>query len=128
MPFPSPTSPTLNDLWYNALNSGGSLNTTAFVLPLFISMQQAVATTENMVFNFALGTSAADTSDFIGTAENVQVAVENPGPQQFSIVLGQPHQTFENVIVTAPFNPSNTKVVTVNDATVTADPAVVLEA
>lgn len=132
MGYPTPTSPTINDLWYNALNPGdargGSLNTTAFVLSYFVSVSETVRPSENVVLNLPGFSYLVDTSDFLGTAENVNITPDPNQNNQFSIVVSDATVTAENRIVTAPFSPASTDNVVVNETVVTADPAVVVEA
>lgn len=128
MPAPSPTSPTLNDLAYNAYNPGGSMNTTAFVPALNIAVADNARISENVVLNLPGISYLINTSDFLNTAENVALSFDPTGPNAFSIATSDATKTSEAITVTAPFNPSTTFNVIVNDAVTTSDVASVVEA
>lgn len=87
MPFPSPTSPTIADLQYNAYDPGGSLRTTAFVPPYFANVSDNITFSENVVLNLPGISYTIDTSDFLNTNENVNVAPDVTGPNQFSLAV-----------------------------------------
>lgn len=136
MPYPTPTSPTLNDLLYNALDPAGALRTVSVVLPLSINLSspvaQSVNTSENVVLNLPGFSYNVDTSDFLGTAENVVITPDPNQSNQFSIKVSDTTVTAESATETAPFLPASTLNVVRSgpqgDTVVTADPAVVVEA
>jgi hypothetical protein len=120
MPAPTPNGPTLNDLLYGGYNQSGYQNVSTLIGALFISVSDLSLTKESQVFD-ADFTGNINFADWLNTAENVQVVEDQTGPHNFNISLGQTHSTTEAVTVTAPFNPSNTRVIVQSDVATTLD-------
>ncbi len=128
MPYPTPTSPTLNDLMYNSYDGAGNVRTSTNVPgSLAINVFSGVATTESMLPQFVGYSATANTSDFLGTAENTVVIIDQNLGNQFSANVSDTVVTAENSIVTGPFNPTTNKLVIVADTVVDAEAAVVVK-
>lgn len=119
MATPSPNGPTINDLQYQSFTPA---------IPFAFSPQvydQAI-TKENVVVNLANYSGTVDTSDFVSTAENVQVAIDQNLNNQFSINVSDTTVTSEAWDPSK--QPGGVRVVTVADTTVTSENIAVTEA
>lgn len=97
MAIPTPNGPTIADLQFAAYNQG-SLNTTNFIPPLLIGVQDAIATTESVTLNVVGLTYNLSTEDFVRVSEPLQLSLDPPGPNTYSINVSDTTVTSEVVV------------------------------
>lgn len=124
MASPTPTSPTLNDLQYGSYNQAGYVNVSTLVPGDFISVNDIVQTRESLVLNMPGISYSVDTSDFIGTVENISVTLDPVGPNQYSISVSDTIDTSESqTFFTNPLRLSVSDTVTTSESKTVSPPA-----
>ncbi len=125
MPFPSPTSPTIADLQYKAYDPSGFLSIVNYIVPPFysVNVSDTTVTSENVASSIDGYSYTVDTSDFLNTTENVSVAPDVTGPNQFSLAVSDAVTTAESIGLQRLYNTIN-----VNDTEATSENVDVLKA
>lgn len=103
MSSPTPNGPTLADLQYGSYNQAGYVNVTQSIPGEFIGgaaapVNDVINANERLIINLVGFTYSKDTSDFVNTSENVQVAIGPTGPNKASISVSDSVSVAENVI------------------------------
>lgn len=113
MPYPSPTSPTINDLQYQSFSAIAPFGNSPQV-------QDATVTSESVTLNFVGYTGSVSTEEFTTTSENISVVPQATGDTTVRLFIGVSDTTVTSENVNPDFVGFNFGL-KVTDTTVTSE-------